>query len=176
MSSCDGAISRRCLLLGLAVLPACGFTPVYGPGGSAEGLRGQIAIGEPSDVAGFKLVRQLETRLGQPLDPQYDLRVQIELDRTGLGVTDDSETVRLRLRGVADYTLTQAGTGAVLTKGQVSNFTSYAAPVFTPDRVTAAGNMVSVRVAAEDALDRLMIILADQMVSRLLLTAPEWRL
>ncbi len=60
---------RRTFLAFLAAgaLGACGFTPVYGPGGTGEGLRGAITIAAPDDREGFELVKQLENRLGRNL-------------------------------------------------------------------------------------------------------------
>ena len=46
------------------VLTGCGFTPVYGPSGVAEGLHGAIAVDPPRDAEGFVYVRQLESRFG----------------------------------------------------------------------------------------------------------------
>ena len=57
-------------------MTACGFTPVYGPGGSAENLRGRIAVAAPADEEGFALVRRLEERLGQPQASDLTLTVR----------------------------------------------------------------------------------------------------
>ncbi|EKE44284.1 secreted periplasmic protein [Oceaniovalibus guishaninsula JLT2003] len=166
---------RRAILLGLLALPACGFTPVYGPGGVAEGLRGQIAVAPPRDEPGYAFVRQLEDRLGRPADARYDLTSDIRLDRQGLGITTDQETTRFQIDGEATYRLADRATGAIVASGEVSNFTAYSAPVVAPGRASIAGNTVSVQVAEADAVERLMTILADQLVARLLATAADWR-
>ncbi|WOI55541.1 LPS assembly lipoprotein LptE [Palleronia sp. LCG004] len=164
------------LLAAAALLAACGFTPVYGPEGAARGLPGDIAIATPRDVAGYLLVEELERRLGRAgPSPAYDLTADIDLDETGLGITADQETTRIRLVGELDYALSETGTGRVVKRGSVRNFTSYSAPVFSIARNSVAGNAVSVQAAEEDAIARLMVILADQLAAELLATAPDWR-
>lgn len=159
----------------ILALAACGFTPVYGPGGVAEGLRGQIAVEPPRDPASYALVRALEGRLGDGQAPLYALDAAVALDQEGLGVTPDQEITRIQVAGQLDYTLTDIETGALLDRGSVSSFTAYSAPVFSVDRNSIAGNSVTVRAAREDAVERLMVILADQLTSRLIATAPRWR-
>ncbi|SES04782.1 LPS-assembly lipoprotein [Tranquillimonas rosea] len=167
--------SRRSALLGLTLLAGCGFTPVYGPGGAAEGLWGRIEIDAPEDAAGYALVQQLEQRLGRASAAEYQMSAVIGLDQDGLGVTPDQEITRYQLRGQVTYALEHTPSGDTVTEGAVNSFTSYSAPVFTADRGAIAGNTVSVLSAEEDAVDRLMVILADQIVAELLATAPEWR-
>jgi LPS-assembly lipoprotein len=78
---------RRTVVLSLLALGACGFTPAYGPGGAAQGLRGRIAFDEPFDRAGFDLVRQLEQRLGLPTDPRWRLSASIRRSEERIAVT-----------------------------------------------------------------------------------------
>ncbi len=167
--------SRSAMAAAILALAACGFTPVYGPGGVAEGLRGDIAVAPPRDPAAYALVRQLEERLGTGGSALYALDASVALDQDGLGVTPDQEITRIQIQGRLDYTLTDIESGALLDSGTVSSFTAYSAPVFSVDRNSIAGNSVTVRAAREDATERLMVILADQLTSRLLATAPRWR-
>ena len=163
MSSSD---RRTFLITGAAVaLSGCGFTPVYAPGGSAEGLRGSISIDDPRDTAGFALVRQLESRLGLPQNPQYTLSATISLAEDELGITPDQEITRFNLRGTVRFALVDNATGQTVLRDAVSSFTSY----------SATGTPFATQTAEADARDRLMIILADQLVARLLATSPDWR-
>ncbi|MEM9342461.1 MAG: LPS assembly lipoprotein LptE [Pseudomonadota bacterium] len=158
--------TRRTLLLtATAALAACGFTPVYGPQGSAEGLRGSIAIDDPSDPAGFALVRQLERRLGLPNSPTYALSADLFVTEKELGITADQEITRFNILGRARFALRDLSTGAIATSGEVDSFTSY----------SATGTPFATQTAERDAQDRLMVILADQIVARLLATAGDWR-
>lgn len=144
---------------------ACGFTPVYAPGGAAEGLRGSLFVAAPEDRNAFVLVRQLEQRLGQPRNAPYLLSCKISTARQGVGITRTQETTRFNVLGRVDYTVSDRTTRAVLARGKVENFTGY----------SATGSMVGTISAAEDAEERLMIILADRIASRLIATAPDWR-
>ncbi len=160
MSSSD----RRAVVLSLLALGGCGFTPIYGPGGAAEGLRNQIAFDEPSDRLRFILVRQLEARLGVPSDPRYRLSASVRRGEERIAVTSEGVTNRFQLLGVVDYAVRDAGTERRLTSGTVRNFVSYSATRTT----------VATRAAENAAEERLMRILADQIVAELLATSPGW--
>lgn len=161
-----GARRRAVLALGLAGLAAaCGFTPVYGPGGQAEGLRGDILVVAPEDRRGYIFVTRLEDRLGQPEAADYLLSYSISTRRVGLGITPEQETTRYNLLGRIDYALADRATGAEVYRGKVENFTGY----------SATGSIVGTISATEDAEERLMVLLADQLVSELIVAAPDWR-
>jgi LPS-assembly lipoprotein len=156
---------RRTLLLGLAALAGCGFRPVYGPGGAAEGLLGTISVAAPSETHAYDLVQRLEQRLGAATAPLYELGYRIETNAIGVGITPEQETTRYNVTGTVSFTLTEIGTGTVATSGKVDSFTSYA----------ATGSTVSTLAATQDAHRRLMVVLADQIVTRLQVTAGDWR-
>lgn len=161
MSSSD----RRTFLIGTAALTAgCGFTPAYGPGGDAEALRGAITIDDPRDRRGFALVRQLEARLGLAEAPRYALSARIRIGDEGVGILPDQSITRYNILGQVDYDLTEMTSGSEVTRGRVSNFTSY----------SATSTTVATQTARRDAEDRLMVTLADQIVSQLLASSADW--
>jgi len=162
MSSSD----RRTFLGLLAALPlgACGFTPVYGPGGSAEGLTGRIAIADPAERNEFTLVNRLEDRLGRAGAADYALGYALQTNSVGVAVSGANDIERYNLTGKLAYTLTDQRSRAVVASGEVSNFTSYSATAST----------VGTLVAEENAYDRLMVSLADLLVTRLLTTSADW--
>lgn len=155
---------RRTVLLAALALGGCGFTPVYGPGGAAEGLRGRIAFDEPADRPGFDLVRQLEERLGLPTDPRWRLSASIRRSEERIAITSEGVTNRFRILGRVEYALREIGTDRPVTSGAVENFASY----------SATRTAVATRAAQADAEARLMRILADQIASNLLATAGGW--
>lgn len=165
---------RRSFLGLLATLPAaaCGFSPVYGPGGSAAGLTGRIAIVDPTNRNEFTLVNRLEDRLGRAGAGDFLLAFQLETNEVGLAISGANEIERYNLTGTLTYTLTDpragagagAGAGTVVASGEVSNFTSYSATAST----------VGTLAAEESAYDRLMVSLADLLVTRLLTTSANW--
>ena len=160
MSSFD----RRVFLVGLTALAGCGFTPVYGPGGVAEGLRGRIDVVPPSDEEGFALVRRLEDRLGQPSAPDFTLTARIAIGEDAVGFLPDGTISRYNVLGQVDWRLVRTADASLALSGREKSFTSY----------SATGTTVATLANERDAVERLMIILADQTLTRLTATAGSW--
>ena len=152
---------RNLLILATSLaLCACGFTPVYGTGGTGTALQGRIEVNEPNTRDGFLLTQRLEERLGRTETPEYTLTVSVRSGTEDLAVDSEGTISRFNLIGVADYTLVDQNSGRVLTSGTVNNFTGY----------SASGTTVSQLSAERDAQERLMVLLADQITIRLLST------
>ncbi|MEY8838369.1 LPS assembly lipoprotein LptE [Cribrihabitans sp. XS_ASV171] len=153
--------SRRRLL---AVIPlalaACGFQPVYAPGGTGSALYGQVAVSAPEAIESYYLVRHLEERLGRAGSAAYALDVAVVTATQGQAITPANETTRYSVVGEAAYTLTRIADGAVVASGEVENFTGY----------SATGSTVETLASERDARERLMAILADQITARLFAT------
>ncbi|MDA5092905.1 LPS assembly lipoprotein LptE [Aliiroseovarius sp. KMU-50] len=145
-------------------LSACGFTPVYAPGGSGEGLQGSVTIAEPDTREGFELVKALEARLGRNLSARYDLNYTITTRTQGLGVTAAQEITRTQVMGEVGYEVVERDTDQVVHKGTVSNFTSY----------SSEGSTVSTAAVERDAYRRLMVSMADLITTRLMATYSGW--
>ena len=158
------SFNRRTLILSLAALSACGFTPAYGPSGPAKELRGQILVDAPNDRNSFDFVRRLEERLGQPQASLYKLSYTLNLTEDDLAITPAQEITRYNVLGMAEFTIQNTGTGEIITSGTVDSFTSY----------SATGTTVSTQTAKRAAYSRLMIILADQITTRLVATSGSW--
>ena len=147
----------------LAMLPACGFTPVYGPGGSGAALQGAVLVDAPITRDAYLLTRELETRLGRPNPGEYGLSYAIAVSEESIAISRNNVTTRYNILGVITYALRDLSTQAVITSGKVSNFTGY----------SASGSTVATQAAKEDARTRLMTILAEQIVTLLLVSAPK---
>lgn len=154
---------RLVLALPLAVM-ACGFTPAYGPNGPAAGLQGSVSVQSPTDKNSFDLVERLEERLGRPRAVAYDMTYAIAISAAGVGVTPDNAITRYNLTGSIDWSLNARASGARVTGGKVHSFTSY----------SATGSTIAGIAAQEDAARRLMRLLADQIVERMLATSGTW--
>jgi len=157
--------SRRSLLLAILGLAACGFTPVYAPDGSANSLQGQIGFATPEDRAEYLVIQRIEDRLGRAADPRWILALELSTRTEDLGTTADGDTTRFHVSGTANYSLRETGADAAaqaVTEGRVNSFTAY----------SATGSTVATLAAERDAERRLMVILADQLVDRLILAAP----
>ena len=152
--------SRRSLLLLPLVLGACGFAPVYGTGSTGSALQNAVEVSDPDDVDGYLVVRRLEERLGRAAQPTYKLTLAVDSKREALAVNRNSNINRYNIVGTADYVLVEQATGRVITSGSVDNFTGS----------SATGTTVATLAAERDARERLMSLLADQIVVRLLST------
>ncbi|WP_394178836.1 LPS assembly lipoprotein LptE [Yoonia maritima] len=151
--------SRRFAILGLLALGGCGFAPVYS---DSNTLRGAIAFKADETIAGYRLQERLEQRLGRATAPRYTLDVTMTRGSRSAAITDDGDTTRYNVTGIAKWTLTDA-TGQQVEKGKVDAFTSY----------SATGSTTATQTAATDATARLSVILADMIVSRLLILSPK---
>ncbi|MEM5477261.1 LPS assembly lipoprotein LptE [Pacificibacter sp. AS14] len=149
--------NRRSFLLSAVALAGCGFTPAYGPNGTASALRGKIRVESLNTREGFTLAHDLEDIFAQASDEQYVLSFTIETDEDGLGINTDQEITRYHVTGAAKYTLVRTTDGQTVASGEARNFTAY----------SATGSTVSSVTATRDAYDRLMSILADQIAAQI---------
>ena len=150
---------RRTFLASSLALAGCGFTPVYGPGGAGNRLTGQVALADADTPARYLFNRRFEERMGRASGP-YALAVTLQTDDQDLGTTSTGSITRYRILGRAFYELRDAG-GETLIDGRTTAFTGY----------STTGSTVATLAAERDARERLMTILADQVIDALLLRA-----
>lgn len=157
------SFNRRFALLGLiSATAACQFRPVHGPGGSGEVLRNRIQVAEPNSRLDFELVARLEDRLGTGSEYLLDYTLTLAGDAIAI---DGAENInRINIIGTLAFAVRNAATGAVVQQDSVNTFTAYA----------TTGTPVATVSARRDAEDRLMVALADQLVTRLIAGAPTW--
>ncbi len=177
---------RRAVLLGLLVGPglaACGFAPAYGPGGTGNRLRGRVAVETPDTPDGFTLGARLEDRLGRAPDGAgLRLVADLSVETVPAAVTPGGAITRYDLVGRAPWRLVGPGgpagrgsvmeedpfveaapvEGLVVAQGEATAFTGY----------SATGTTVATTAAEADARGRLMTLLADAVVTRLLVLPP----
>jgi LPS-assembly lipoprotein len=114
------------LLLALAPLGGCGFTPLYGQsGGSTVAAKlDTIEVQNIPERSGQMLRLALETNLhaaGAPTEQLYSLAVSYGLGATNVGEQQDSSFTRQRFTGTAHWTLSPVGTpGKPLAQGNVT--------------------------------------------------------
>jgi len=152
------SFNRRTFLFMPLAVAACGFTPVYGTGSSGGALQNSVQVVEPTNDDSYLLTRRLEERLGRATVPAYRLTIDVDSERQALAVNTESNINRFNLVGIARYALIEESTGRVVTSGEVNNFTGS----------SATGTTVATLAAERDAQRRLMTLLADQIVVRLL--------
>lgn len=140
-------------LAGLVALAGCRFTPAHAPGGAGQALAGMVRADDPVSRADFHFVAALEERLGRAATPRFALSYDLTIRPVRIG------TARMQLQGRLDYVLSNAATGDERTAGHVEAMTGYS-------RTT---NQMAEVVAAEDAELRLARMLAEALVTRLLI-------
>ena len=151
---------RRGLLLGALALAGCGFEPAYGPGG-ADALRGAVRADDPDTAAGFAFVGQVEARLGRPAAPRYALSYRLATREVELAIDGSNNITRYNVEGTLDWALTPMGAEEPVLGATERTFTAY----------SASGSTISTLESRRDAEQRLMTILADRVVARLLAEA-----
>ena len=157
-------LHRRQTLIALSALfagAACGFSPAYGPQGDASVLQDNLRVAAPNRRDGFLIAQRLEDRFGRNDGGRYVLQVTPTIRRQGLATSVEGTTNRFQLTGLADYALRDKESDSVVRQGRVTDFTGF----------SATGSTVATLAAERDATARLMVILADQIVDRLILTA-----
>lgn len=166
---------RRKFVMLATALTGCGFTPAYGPNGSAGDLHGSVRFEAPSNRNEFELVAQLERQLGTPKSPQYELSYNVNVREDSVGVTPEQERIRYNVVGKASFSLRDRATGALVTSGSVDTFTGYSAGVTdTTTSPPRTSSTISTLAAKRDARSRLMVALADLMVTQMIATAGDW--
>ena len=145
-------------------LVACGFTPAYGPKGPAQGLQGRIQLAAPSDKNSFDFVTAVQARFGRTRDARYALAYTITTEAVGVGYATDTSITRYNLKGRVDWSLTDLATDTRVAGGTEENFTSWSATSAT----------VAALSAEEDAAERLMVILADQMALQIIAASARF--
>jgi len=136
---------------------SCGFSPVYAPGSETAAALSEISVAAPNSRPSYLLVREMEERLGRPTRAKNLLRYQISVSSEG----DVADANRIRLIGVVTYDLAEIGSEKVLFSGEVDSFTGYSA------------DNTFVSAVRQDALKRLMVILADQLFRELIIKFTE---
>jgi LPS-assembly lipoprotein len=152
-------------VLALAVLLAlggCGLQPMYGGGASgavATGLS-SIQVAPIPDRAGWLVRNALVDRLGgESSSPAYRLEVELNDDLTGFGIRGDSSVTRERRTLRARYRLVELASGQVVLDATAGSDAGI--DVVSSEYATVA--------AEQTAQERLALVIADQMASRLAL-------
>ena len=155
----------------LAVLCAplvagCALRPVYagGASGPVASTLSAISVASIPNRAGWLMRNALVDRLGgENKSAAYRLEVDLDDDISGFGIRGDRSITRERRQLRARYRLVQVSSGLVLldaTAGSDAGIDVVSSPYAT--------------VAAEQtALERLSVVVADQIVARLALYATS---
>ena len=147
---------RRAFLLAALALAGCGFAPVHGRSSKSLIVRNTVLVQAPTNRAEFELVRNLDILLGPATAKRYDLRYTLTVDEQVIVVSAAQEINRFSLVGVLNFSLVDAD-GVVFLRKTAKSFTGY----------SATGTTVATERSKRDAYDRLMVILAKQVLNHL---------
>jgi len=159
-------LNRRKLLTALLAAPlgACGFTPLYGDNTKASIARGRIEVAKISGLMGFKMRERLTSKLGPATNPSHLLRVTVSVSSQQLAINPQNEITRYSLTGIAKFKLRHNAADVDVFDGDVRAFSAYSA--------TASAYATS--IAEKDARERLATTLAEQISTRISLSADRW--
>ena len=141
-------------------LSACGLAPVYSGGSksAAAVLMTQVEIAPIPDRSGFLVRQALIDRFGQTVPaPTYRLEVELDDQIQAFGVRGDNSAARERRTLRARYRLVQVATNAVLVDATAGSDAGI-------DRVSSNYAVVA---AETTALDRLSVVIAEQITARI---------
>ncbi len=160
-------MKRVAVLLALA-LPACGLKPLYagGANGPVASSLGQVEVTAIEGRAGWLMANALRDRLGPDgigggTGPRYRLNVRLDDQITGLGIRRDDAVTRERRTVRARYQLVDLSNGSVVLDATAGSDAGI--DVVQSEYATIA--------AENTALERLSLIVADEIVARLALYA-----
>lgn len=111
----------------VSLLAACGFAPVYAPGGAAGGGSGPIRIAEIDGRTGHFLRQELVRTIGQGVPGvtgQAELDVELVESIVRLGFAPDQAASRSDYIGTAQWTLRGAD-GLLIANGDVREAASF---------------------------------------------------
>ena len=154
---------KHSALVGLLLLAACGFRPLYGERSHTPAVGAQLAAVEiaPIDDRLGQMVRNhlldAMNPKGVPQGSLYRLEVVLSPTRENLAFREDEVTTRVNLRVSANYVLRPARADEVLTQGSARVIASY----------NVTRQEYATLVADRDAQARAAREIADEIVSRL---------
>ncbi len=153
----------------LALITGCGFTPIYGSGGSLNvGAKlANVQVGPIKDRIGQQLRNRLLDQInpgGEPKKPHYRLSVQISYSKQELAIKKSDISTRANLTYAAEFQLKGLGKYAGRSfSGKANIVTSY--NILSSDFATlvAEKNARSraVRELSQDITNRIAIYLQD---------------
>lgn len=159
---------RVAAILGLGLMLAgCGLRPLYG-GGESGAVRQMLSGVEVAPIAGqngWLVANALRDRLRSEGPARYRLEIRLDDNITGLGIRRDDSITRERRTLRARYQLVDLSNGAVTIDATAGSDAGI--DVVRSEYATIA--------AERTALERLSVIVADQIVTRIALTTNKPR-
>ena len=147
---------RRKFVIGAFFLVGCGYAPVHGTDPKTKKLYTSVFVQAPKNRVEFELVRNLEKQFRKNSLSKYELNYTLTIEEEKVVVSASQTLERYNLFGSLKYSLTDRDGSLALTN-TVKSFASY----------SATGTPLATERAKRDAQDRLMVILAEQVLARI---------
>ena len=151
--------------IALLLLTGCGLKPLYGGGGSGPiaSMLGHVEVAPIAGQSGWLVGNAVRDRLAANTSsvPLYRLEVKLDDKIAGLGVRGDDTVTRERRTLRARYQLIDLANGAVLLDATAGSDAG----------IDVVGSEYATIAAENAALERLAVVIADQIVARVALYA-----
>lgn len=151
----------------LALTACAGFQPLHGNAATQAILSDMsLNMGEGKDEAdravGYMIRQALRDRIRFDATPQYQLVVNPEVTRIGLGLTGDDFASRFDSRVQADWTLFRTADGATLAQGRATSLATYSAQQdpYLLQTAADAANERGARAVADEVLQQVALELS----------------
>lgn len=156
---------RAAVLAAALLLGGCGLRPLYagGEGGVVRQTLSGVEVAPIAGQNGWLVANALRDRLRAEGPTRYRLEIKLDDDITGLGVRRDDSITRERRTLRARYQLIDLSNGAVTLDATAGSDAGI--DVVRSEYATIA--------AERTALERLSVIVADQIVTRIALNLPR---
>jgi len=170
MSSFEAITRRGAIALLFAALGGCGFRPLYAARGPQDWDRdlAAIQVAPISDRSGQILTLALRENLnpgGTSVAPRWRLATTLSIGRAELGIQRNATTIASEVVISASYTVFDYKTGKPVLSGLSRATSDY-------DRLIDA---YATTVAGDDAQDRALHQVADEMALRLAIFVRDQR-
>ena len=146
------------ILIGV-FLVGCSFQPAWVPKNQkAKILWERVDFNEAKNSNEYRLNRYLVSRLGKAADAELFLKYELFTDTKRSALSFDGKAFRIRIHGEVKFSLIQNGENTILLTSSVRDSAAYS------DAILAVTDEASER----DAYARLMVLLGDRIIDKLL--------
>jgi LPS-assembly lipoprotein len=171
MSSFNAALPRRCLLLLFAfALAGCGFRPLYGPRSARDWDPDLAAIkvdpipDRPGQVLALALRENLNPA-GKAVPAKWRLQTTLTIARSDLGIQRNATATSSEITVSASFVLVDAASGKPV-------YSNASRAISDFNQLTDA---YATQVAADDARDRALQQVAEEMTMRMAIFMRQFR-
>ena len=146
------------ILIGVFLL-GCSFQPAWVPKNQkAKILWERVDFNEAKTSNEFRLNHYLASRLGKAADAELFLKYELFTETKRSALSFDGKAFRIRIHGEVKFSLIKNGENTILLTSSVRDSAAYS------DAILAVTDEASKR----DAYARLMVLLGDRIVDKLL--------